>query len=245
MEKNFISQILEYFGYIAAIVVAFSQYILRDSFQVFFNESPEIYAVSSLFALFVSLVVIVAVFSNRYTIGTKYYFSNKKKTDYFNKLREEQEAQKSAQQNNQVYNPKHVLEPRSITLKQFAVVLIILSAISFFCLIYLSDIYLKSLSYIVLVASIVGSISIYATSLYNENEWKQRERTKKDLIMSKIKDHFVGEIKINLSWKNNTNIVQPIQNMTIERQGKKYNVVVDINDPENFFSIQEIIEERV
>ena len=79
MDKNFFSQLLEKIGYLSAFAVAFSQYFLQDSFRVFFGADEKLYAVSSIFALLLSVLIIIAVFSSRYAINMKNYFPKKEK----------------------------------------------------------------------------------------------------------------------------------------------------------------------
>ena len=233
MEKNFISQILESVGYIAAFAFAISQYILRDNFKAFFGSDERMYSASSLFALIVSIVVIVCIFSNRYSINTKIYYLKKSKDDYMKKIRE------SANQNGgQVKD--FISEPRFFTIKQTALLLTMGSIGLFYLFVSQGNIYVKSISYILLVIFIVSAITIYATGLYLENDWGQQEKNKKDLIMFKIKDYFAGDIKVKLSWRDDSNIVTPFQKMLIERDSKKYNVTVNINDPERFFLVDEV-----
>lgn len=237
MEKNFISQILEKVGYLSAFAVAFAQYFLRDSFRAFFGEDSKIYSVSSIFALLLSIVVIMAIYSNRYNITLKTYFSNKKRDKYFAYLRKNNNPNP-----NVVENIEQVFEPRSFTLKHIAFVLIILSIVLFVFFIQDNSIIFKSICYIGFISSIVGSITIYSTNLYLDNDWQQKEKDKKEIILNKIKDYFASDIQIPLSWRDQSNISQPLQRMVVVRQGKKYNVVVDINDPEKFFTVNEIIE---
>lgn len=232
MERKFISQILEYLGYFSAFAVAFSQYFLRDAFRQFFESDLKLYSVSSIFALLISVVIIVAIFSSRYSLDIKKYFSNKQKNEYFKKLREQRGR------NNQEY----ILEPISFTSKHVALALIILLFAFFYFFISTGSIYIRSMMYIAIVVSIVSSITIYATSLYLQNDWRQNDSDKNEIISSKIKEYFAGDIKINFSWRDDSNFAKPFQKMVIERDGKKYNVTVDVNDPNKFFSVEEIIK---
>lgn len=231
MDKNFFSQLLEKIGYLSAFAVAFSQYFLQDSFRVFFGADEKLYAVSSIFALLLSVLIIIAVFSSRYAINMKNYFPKKEKDKYFTSLRNVNERGKVRE---------YVPEPKSFTLKHIALILIFLSAVIFFIFIYSDNVFVRSVAYVGLIVSVVGSITIYATNLYLENDWQQRERDRKEAILIKIKDYFAGDIQIPVSWRDSTNLAQPLQKMIIHRNGKRYNVIVDINDPDKFFSVVEI-----
>jgi len=233
MEKKFISEVLEKIGYLSAFAVAFSQYLLKDTFRVFFESNLDIYYASSMFSLLVSIVIIISIFSNRYSISMKMYFSKKAKDEYYKQFR----TPRSPEQTSEYY----ISEPIAITLKQIALLLLLLSFFAFSVFIYQNDIYIRSISYIILIVSIVSSVTIYATSLYLENDWKENEKNKKAVVIAKIKEYFAGDIKINLTWRDTTNITNPLQKMVIERNGVKYNVIVNANDPELFFSVDQIL----
>lgn len=231
MNKDFISQILEKIGYVSAFAVAFSQYFLRDSFASFFKDQVNMYSVSSNVALILSVLVIISVFSNRYVISMKIYFSKKKKDQYFASFRQTADQP-----------TKYVAEPRSFTLKNIAFIFIFLAVASFYGFIFFDPILAKSIFYIFFIVIVVASISIYATSLYLENDWQRREKEKKELVMNKLKEHFAGDIQIPTLWIDNSNIVQPIKRMVVVRGGKKFNVAIDASDPDKYFVIDEIIQ---
>ena len=234
MDKDFISQALRYLGYISAFAVAFAQYFLRDNIASFFILDSRLYSASSLIAFLLSFTIILAIFSNRYTINwSKIYLSRKKHQEYLRQLRIP--AQSTPDQ-----SQPFVEEPFGVTVKQIALLLVLITLIAFGGFIYLEQrIYLRSISYIIMILSVIASITIYTTSLYLENDSAQREKGRREAILAKLKEYFAGDIRIQHSWRDETNSFRPFQRMLVQRDGRRYNVMVDANDPEKFFTVDE------
>lgn len=235
MNKDFISQILQYLGYISAFGIAFTQYFLRDSIALFFSEDPHLFSASSLVAFLLSIVIILAVFSSRYSISfSKIHFNRSKYQKYLAQFRNQQSEIQGQQTTS-------ISEPIGFTVKQLALFLAFLSLADYGFFIAINDqLYAKSILYILLIILIIASITIYATSLYVENDYSQREKAKKDLMQSKLREYFAGDIRIQQSWRDDSNLTRPFQRMTVQRESKKYSVTIDANDPEKFFTVDEI-----
>jgi len=235
MNKDFISQILQYLGYISAFGIAFTQYFLRESIALFFSSDLHLFSASSLVAFLLSIVIILAVFSSRYSISfSKIHFSKSKYQKYLAQFRNQQPITEGQQ-------VVSIPEPLGFTVKQLALFLAFLSLVDFGFFIAISDpLYIRSILYILLVNLIIAPLTIYATSLYVENDYSQREKAKKDVIQSKLREYFAGDIRIQQSWRDDSNLARPFQRMTVQRDGKKYSVVIDANDPEKFFTVDEI-----
>lgn len=120
--------------------------------------------------------------------------------------------------------------------------LIFIAIIAFGCFIYFPINISQVISYIIFISSIVASITIYATTLYLENDFKVQQKIKYDRVIEKTKEYFAGDIQVEASWQDDSNITQPLRRMIIHRSGKKYNVVANSNDPEKFFSVSELIQ---
>ena len=204
---------------------------MRDSLSSFFADNPKIYSASSLVAFLLSVAIILSVFSNRNSVNwSKIYFRPKKKQEYFEKLRT------VTGQQPQPYVP----EPWNITVKQLALLGIVV-ALGFYWIFIASENHLliRAVSYIFLVMTIVASITIFTTALYLENDFSQRQRNKKDAIRLKLQEYFTGDVQIQKTWQETVNFLT-YQHMVIQRGGKVYKVVVNPNDPDSYFTVDEI-----
>ena len=88
MEKNnWMSQFLQWVSTATAVLVPISQFIFKDQFELFFTSDTKLFTAASIVSFVLSVVVILALYSNRYLILFKFYPSKKAKEEYFKYLR--------------------------------------------------------------------------------------------------------------------------------------------------------------
>jgi len=227
MEKNFVSQSLEYFGYISAFGVAMSQYFFRDTFKDFFTGQDEIYSACSLFVLILSIVVIVAIFTNRVKLTSKHYFFKKSEALWREYI--SASVRGTAQ-------GKPILEPCFWTVAGVGFWLIPLAFISFLFFLLSPNIYAKSGFYVATMIMVVSSVAIFTTILYVENLSQQNEKNKQEELLLKIRNYFAGEFSI-ASIKKVSNY--PVtQELRVVKEGKFYKVSVNADNPDQCFLIE-------
>ncbi len=236
MEKNnLISQFLQWISTATAVLVPISQFIFRDQFKLFFSIDEKLFTATSVVSFVLSVVVILALYSNRYFTSFKFYPNRKRKEKYYSYL----QTLNTPNQTERI-SPKDnmVLEPFSVTLEKVAILSILLAVGWFYLFISIQNIHIISLSYILLIISIVFSASVFAIKLHLENDYKTRQRNSNQAITAKIKEYLAGDIKIKLQFNDNRNLILPIRYLTVERGNEEYKVAVNPNDPEAYFSIE-------
>lgn len=239
-KDNFISQLLQIFGFISAIAVAFSQYIFRDNFKFLFGESTDFYSLSSLVALILSLVLIVVLYAERYFLSVKIYLDKEEKRKYFEYLRSlNNNVPDNIQPGSQNTALEPVNEPFNFNIKKISIFLIFVSLLAFTSFILFDSIIVKSLSHVIFICTVVTTITTFAIQLYLDNEYKQKQKDMDERILEKVKEYFSGEIKIKLVFKDERNLNIPNKQYIIEREGRTYKVIANYHDPDKYFSIEE------
>lgn len=239
-KDNYFTNLLQNLGFLAAISVAFFQFTLNDSFKFIFNANGELFESATLVVLILSITIILGLFANRYFILNKIYFNQNKKNKYLHDLNE---------QNRLVNNPnvkvskklqKIVQEPWNFTLLQLAFFLIFLSLISFILLLTFNSILILTiLCYVLFICSAVAAISIFSIHLYNDNEYKNKQQGIDSIILGKIRERFVENVKIIFD-STDTSIWNPnIPNRTIifEYNSEKYRIFTRSDNPNNYFNL--------
>ncbi|MDD3487560.1 MAG: hypothetical protein PHF35_04275 [Candidatus Moranbacteria bacterium] len=236
MEKNnLITQLLQLISTATAILVPISQFIFREQFKSFFNADEKIFTSASVTSFVLSIVIILALYSNRYLVSFKKYYPNKKAEKRYYAYLRTLNTQNDA---TQVQISEIVLEPFSFTLEKIATFFIILSFVWFYLFISSESIHIIGLSYVLLIISVVFSASVFAIKLHLESDYKTRQINSNQAVVTKIKEYLAGDIKIRFQYNDNKNVVFPIRHFIVERGSDIYKVAVNPNDPESYFSIE-------
>ena len=233
-ENSFISQLLQIAGFISAITVAVAQYIFRSNFSFLFKGNMELYTVTSLAAMILSLAGVIALFSNRYAINKKFYINSKKKLEYFRSIRDQSMNNGSGEK---MING--ISEPSNISIKMLSALFLLVSLISFVLMVISNHPFFISLLYIVFICLTVSSITTFAIDIYLEKEHEIKEKNIHDKVIDKIREYFTEKIKIKNEFVNE-NIMYQTRNMIISYNGDEYKVSVDNTNPDRFFSIERI-----
>lgn len=226
--NDFISNLFQTVGFLAAIIIAISQYIFSNQFKNLFVGNEQMYYLANTCALGVSLASIVGLYANRYLIEIKHYFTKKQEVEYYNKL-------KSVGQNNEV-----VEEPWSWRISDFGIMFLLIALISLYFLISDHNAVILAISYIIFVCTTIDSVAIFSLKIYNQQEWRGNEEKNRERIVEKINQYFAGSFKITLEVKDDSNFMYPSRTIIIEKDGKKYKVVSDANNPDKYFQITEV-----
>ncbi len=238
-QNTFFSDLLQNLGFIAAAVVALSQYALNESFKFLFENNTELMKMSSLVALILSGAIFFGFFAIRFNLLTKVYPNKKKKGEYFASLREESKVEQPksplGDKEKKIKTGKKISEPFNFTLIQLAFLFILLSLISFMASIFSVNPYLVSLFYILFICFIVASISIFSIQLYRDKETKRKREETNELIMNKIRQYFIGDIQILYDSTNLFTLTGPNRHIIFEYKGTKYDVFTKSYDPESYF----------
>jgi len=238
--ENFVSQLTQILGFTSAISISISQYLFRDNFKFLFKNNQELYTASSLVALIVSLALLIALFSNRYVINIKFYFNSKKRDKYYKYLNETSNVGKDMDSKPEKKEQQIVPEPWNYTISRVSVLLIFLAIACFAGMVIYDNVILTSLLYIIFICSTVVSIGTFAIKIYLENDYKIREKNMDNLIMEKIKEYLVGNVKIKAVNRDYSNIINPYKTIFIEHNEITYKVLVSTSNPDSFFSIEKI-----
>lgn len=228
--NDFLANLLQIIGFLAAIILAISQYFLSGQFKFLFPKSEYLYSVSTIVALVLCLAIIIGLYSNRYLIDNKNYYSRKNRDKYWLKL---QEARST--------NNNHLIsEPAYWTLYYLGFIFIILSLISFGFLLFISDHYWRSLNYISFICLSVSSLTIFSLKIYLGYEFKTIEDKVRSNTLDKINEYFAGNIQIVTEGVNRSNMMYPTREILIIKDGDRYKIIADANDPNKYFNVEKL-----
>lgn len=240
-QNTFFSDLLQNLGFIAAGIVAISQFTLSKSFLFLFNGNENLLKVSSIVALVLSMSIFLGFFTIRFNLLNKIYLNKKNKDEYIKSIPQtlpipENETGKGDRIINQ---NKQLPEPFNFNLVQLGFVFLILALIAFVFTLCPQQLFLISLFYVLFICFTVASISIFSIQLYRDKEGQKKRNEINNIILNKIRDSFVGEIK---TLYDSTELFQfngPNRHIIIEYQGKKYDIFTKSYDPENYFLLSE------
>lgn len=228
--NNFLENLFQTVGFLAAIIISISQYIFSSQFKSLFIGNEHIYFLANTCTLGIALASIVGFYANRHFLESKNYFNTKQEAEYYKKLRETSTK------------PGEVItEPWSWKLSDLGIVFLIVTFISLFFLISSKDLVIKAISYIVFVCSTINSITIFSLKIYNMQEWRNSEEKNRDRVIEKVNKYFAGDFKISQEYKDFSKPLYPTRTLIIEKENKKYNVIANANNPNEYFQINEII----
>lgn len=240
---SFFADLLQNLGFIAAIAVAISQYTLDERFKNLFIDDSRLFSAASLVALVLSIALILGIFSHRFYLLNKIYFSSKKKEEYYEYLRNI--APQNPQDSNTIQlqkkgkEKKPVPEPWYFTMIHLAFVLLVVSALCFFLL--TSKIpelgFFTQLIYIVFICSLVSSISLFSIQLYRENEYKRYQQNCDEIIFNKIRERFTEKIKVFYDSTDPNLLFSPgpDRHIIFEYQNQTYQVFTRSTNPNSYF----------
>lgn len=236
-KTSFTSELLQNLGFISAIAVAISQYAFNDTFKFLFYGIENLYIASSLAALIFSIGIILGIYAYRFSLLNKIYFDSSKRDKYFEYLKwvNTPLEQRSSR------NRTPVKEPWSITVLFLSFIFIIISFISFALFVVVSIPIFKVLLYILFICLTVGSISIFSIQLYRDSEFRRLQQINNDIVMNKIRERFVENIKIIVDSGGQFS-QGPDRTIVFEYNGVRYRVFTKSYDPNSYFLLEEFPE---
>lgn len=226
--NDFLTNLFQVVGFLAAIIIAISQYIFSNQFKGLFIGNEQIYYLANTCVLGISLVSIIGLYANRFLIENKHYFTEKSKVDYYTKL------------NQSIGTNQAIKEPWNWKISDFGVVFLLVAMISFYYLISERNIVGLSIAYTSFICSTIDSIAIFVLKIYNQQEWRNSEYRNRDRIIEKINKYFAGSFRISEEFKDDSNFMYQSRTIMVEKDNKKYKVISDANNPDKYFSIVEL-----
>lgn len=237
-ENNFFSKLVQGVGLLFNIGILISQYILRDDFKQVFNVNEQVnFAPFSLVALIIGLVIVIGLYAYRHSLSTRKYLAR------FDTIKNYYQNTRLSPDNKdfKAYNP----EPFYIDGKRLAWSFIILSIIVFSLIFIVNSGVAKGFLYLIFALLIIFSSTVFLMNLYVFEEWKSKEKERKNALDEKIRLFFSKSYKEISRAENPNNFLYPSVQLTIEVDGGRFSVVSDLNDPDKFFKIDPIIEQKI
>lgn len=228
--NDFMSNLLQVVGFIAAIILALSQYFFSGEFKFFFASNEKLYSISNVVSLILSLAIIIGLYSVRYIIDNRNYFSTTKRDLYWKKIQEI----KTYSQKDQI-----ISEPWYWTISRLGFLLILISLSLYGLLVSSTNIYLTSISYVLFICTSVASLTIFSLKIYLPQEFKNMEERIRKQTLDKVNEYFAGNLHILSELEDRSNMMYPVRILIIEKDGKKYIIRCDANNPDKFFNIEE------
>jgi len=247
--RTFIEDLLQSIGFIAAIMVALSQYFLSSNFSILFIQRPELFNISNIILIVLSFSIILGVYTYRYNIETK----NNKRDQYWEYQRKQKENRSQQSIKDQVSTKlsknthdkeNKISEPWGFTVYQLAVISVFVSIAIFFVLITSQNIYLATVSYVLMICLGIFSLSVFGIKIYSAREYENRQARIYVETLNKINMYFAGKVNVKLEFTDRSNWMQEIRTMLIEHNNKTYLVKTDANNPDSYFDISEYKEEQ-
>ncbi len=230
-QTSFFSDLLQNLGFIATGFIAFTQYSLSGSFQFLFRGDMQLLKVSSLAALITSAAIFLGVFTIRFSLTNKIFFSKKSHEEFQKKISKENKKD----QNKRLYVP----EPNSFNLIQLAFAFVALGVICFLIALSTDQSTVTSISYVLFIDFAIAAMSVFSIKLYTDRDNIKRADETNEIILNKIRTYFIGDIKITYDSTDYFQFVGPNRQIIFEYNGKKYDVFTKSYDPNNYFLIQE------
>lgn len=231
---SFISKLLQGVAAVFTLAGIISQYLLRkEFFQILkIDNTNSLYDSFTLAGLIIGLIIFVGIFANRYLINNKIYLDKKAYEKYLNLIRENQPKTEDKRLN--------IVEPFNFSVSNIAWVLLIFSVVFFILIPVIQNPLSKGIFYLLFLLAAIFSSTVFLLQLYLDEDWKKREKERRDSFHEKIKSRLSPSFKILNILENNSNFMYPVTTMTIEMSGKKYQINADSNNPDKFFNLIEI-----
>ena len=232
MENNndFLSKIIQIVGILFNILLLISQYFLRDEFSklLMIDKNNSYYPAFTVVALILGSIVIVGLYSIRYSLLNRWYICRDQYKKYLSYL----EKRRLNQNNTEIE-----IEPFFLDGSRFAFIAIVFSIIFFVVIFVTSDPLYKSIFYLLLILGIIVSLSIFLMLLYLQGDWIKKEDLNNKKIEEKIKNFLSPEFQETERIEDYSNVLNPIVKIKIKVKNRNYLVFVNKNDPNKYFSI--------
>ena len=177
--NDFLSNLLQVIGFLAAIIIALTQYFFSSNFKYLFNLSENYYSISNIVALILSLVIILGIYTIRHSLDIPRYFCKSSKEKYFKNLQEI---------GNDKDKIKTIQQPRTWALSQSGFVFIFIAIILYGLLLMAKNAIAISLFYISFICSSVYALSIFCLKIYNLQDYKNTEEKIRKQTLDKINE---------------------------------------------------------
>lgn len=228
--NDFLSNLLQVVGFLAAIIIALSQYFFSGNFKQFFIGYENLYSISNTVSLILCLAIILGIYGVRYSLDMRRYFSKSKKENYFRQL------QKPAGNNTK----DNISEPKYWTMVSLGFLSIFVSIILFGFLSQFKQPTVTSILYILFICTSVLSLAIFSIKIYIAQDFKNTEERIRKQTLDKINEYFAGNLHIVSERVNRDDWTHPSRMYIVQKDGVKYWVQADANDPNKFFSVEEM-----
>ncbi len=246
--RTFLEDLFQSIGFVAAIMVALSQYFLSSNFASLFAQRPEFFNISNIIAIVLTFSIVLGTYTNRHSIDVKIYPDKKRRDQYWEQQRQQNEKQPQSPLTEKgapsLQTPKQqsqdkISEPWGFTIYQLAYIAV-LGCIAVFAL-FLSaqNILVVAISYVVMICLAVFSLSVFAIKIYSAKEYENRQERIYFETLNKINTYFAGKVSIKLEYADRTNWMYPLRTIVLEHNDKTYLVKTDANNPDNYFEISE------
>lgn len=251
--RTFLEDLFQSIGFIAAIMIALSQYFLSSNFSLLFAQRPEFFNISNIIAIVLTFSLILGTYTNRHGIDVKIYLNKKERDKFWGQQRKQNENQPQvplAEQgitNKQIRkqeNQEKISEPWGFTIYQLAYVSVLMCVGVFAVFLCSQNIFIIAISYVVMVCLAVFSLSVFAIKIYLTREYENRQERIYSETLNKINMYFAGKVSIKLEFTDRTNWIYPIRTIILEHNNRTYLVKADANNPDNYFEINEYQEQQ-
>lgn len=229
--NDFLSNLLQVVGFLAAIIIALSQYFFSGNFKQFFVGYENLYSISNTTSLILCLAIILGIYSTRYGLDIRRYFSKSKKEEYFRQLQKPVGNDETKD---------HISEPAHWTIVSLGFVSIFVSVILFGLLSQFRQPTITSILYVLFICTSILSLAIFSIKIYIAQDFRNTEEKVRRQTLDKINEYFAGNLHIVSERVNRDDWAHPSRMYIVQKDGLQYWVQADANDPNKFFSVEEI-----
>lgn len=247
--RTFLEDLFQSIGFVAAIMVALSQYFLSSNFESLFRQRPEFFNISNIIAVVLTFSIILGNYTNRHSIDMKIYFNKKKRDEFWEQQRKQNEKQAIDPQEPNLKQTiskqdahTNINEPWGFTIYQLAYVSLLVCVGIFALLLSSENVFVIAISYVLMICLAVFSLSVFSIKIYTAKEYESRQARIYSETINKINMYFAGKISIKFEYADRTNWMYSVRTTILEHNGKTYLVKTDANNPENYFEINEYAE---
>ncbi|OQY68705.1 hypothetical protein B6D29_00410 [Microgenomates bacterium UTCPR1] len=252
--RTFLEDLFQSIGFIAAIMIALSQYFLSSNFSLLFAQRSEFFNISNIITIVLTFLIVLGTYVNRHNIDVKIYPNTKKRDHYWKQQRQQNDKQSqqpiagqvTASTTSNARNDKDIVdEPWGFTIYQSAFISVLGCIIMFILLLMSQNILCTAITYVAMVCLAVFPLSVFSIKIYLAREYENRRERIYSETLNKINMYFAGKVSIKLELTDRTNWMYPIRTILLEHNNKMYVVKTDANNPNDYFDISEHKEEKV
>ncbi len=233
--NDFLTNLFQIVGFLAAIIIAISQYIFSNQFKYLFISNVEMYYLANTCALGIALATIIGLYANRYFLESKHYFFNQREK-YYKRIQEINENSVKGKK----CTKEVITEPWTWKISNLGFPFILVGLGSLYFLLSSQYLNIRTISYIVFICSTIDSVTIFSLIMYTLYEYRNNEERNRDRIIEQINKYFAGDFKIFLESENRADPLYPSRVLLIEKGEEKYEVRADANNPNKFFEIKKM-----